>query len=67
MSKWHAIIDGRNCPGTDDVVVGYWICGSETYAELCYYDWTAKEWYSASPSTRGDPVTEPDYWTELPK
>lgn len=64
--KWHIIIDGDNVPKTENVVVGVWICGSETYAELCFYDNDCKEWYSANPGTKGDAVNEPDYWIELP-
>ena len=53
-------------PDNKDTVVGVWVCGTETYAELCYHDPDTKEWFSVNPSTRDDAVIEPDYWIECP-
>ena len=64
--RWHIVIDGDNCPKTDDVVVGVWVSVSETWGELCYYVKETKEWISANPNTRGDALIAPDYWIEFP-
>lgn len=64
--RWHIVIDGDNCPKTDDVVVGVWISVSDTQAELCYYKKDTKEWFSANPDTRDDALIDPDYWIEFP-
>ena len=63
---WHIVINGNNVPEGKEVVVGVWTCGTEIYAELCYYDEGGDEWFSANPSTKGDAVNEPDYWIEFP-
>ena len=63
---WHIVINGDNVPENKDTVVGMWVCGTETYAELCYYDPDTKEWFSVNPGTRDDAVVEPDYWIECP-
>ena len=63
---WHIIIDGSNCPETNEVVVGVWACATETSAELCYYEKETDEWFSANPGTKGDALIEPDYWIEFP-
>ena len=63
---WHIVINGDNVPESKEVVVGVWVCGAETYSELCYYDKDTKEWFSANPETREFAVNEPDYWIEFP-
>lgn len=63
---WHLIIDKNSERPKDDVVVGYYISGSYEFAILCYYDQKTKQWFSASPDTRGDELNEPDYWIEKP-
>lgn len=63
---WHIVTNGDNCPADESVVVGVWIQGTETTAELCYYWKETKEWFSANPNTKGDPLIEPDYWIEYP-
>lgn len=63
---WHIIINGSNCPETNDVVVGVWTCTTETTAELCYYEKETDEWFSANPGTKGDALCEPDYLIEFP-
>ena len=47
-------------------MVGVWISGSEPYAELCRYIPDSDEWISMNADTKGDPVSEPDYWMEFP-
>lgn len=66
IRHWHIILAGDGCPDTNDTVVGVWISGSETYAELCKYNPDSKEWISMNPDTKGDAVREPDYWIEYP-
>ena len=63
---WNIIINGENCPPDDNIVVAVWVQGSETEAELAYYEKEPKEWYSANPGSKGDPMIEPDYWIEFP-
>ena len=63
---WHIVIDGDNCPPDEKVVVGVWCFGSETYAELCFYQKETKEWFSANPDRKGDALIAPDYWIEFP-
>lgn len=63
---WHIVIDGGGCPENSETVVGVWISGTETMAELCKYDPEEGEWYSMNPDTKGDPVSDPDYWMEFP-
>ena len=63
---WHIILNGDGCPETSETVVGVWISGSESYAELCRYIPDSDEWISMNPDTRGDAVREPDYWIEFP-
>jgi hypothetical protein len=63
---WHIILNGNGCPETSETVVGVWISGSEPYAELCRYIPDSDEWISMNADTKGDPVSEPDYWMEFP-
>lgn len=63
---WHIVINGDNCPNNEQVVVGMFISGTETIAELCYYQKETREWFSANPGTKGDAIIEPDYWIETP-
>ena len=63
---WHLVIDGDNVPETSETVVGVWISTSEPMAELCQYDPESNEWTSMNPDTKGDPISEPDYWMEFP-
>lgn len=63
---WHIILNGRGCPDHNDTVVGVWIIGDEPFAELCKYDPESEEWISMNPDTKGDAVTDPDYWIEFP-
>ncbi len=67
MSAWHVVVDKNRGPKSSEVVVGVWISGSETSAELCYFDPDTREWFSANPGTRDDPLLPPDYWTEFPQ
>lgn len=66
-SGWNVILDGKNCPVNDDTVVAVWVQGTETSAELAYYEEATKEWFSANPGTKGDPMIEPDYWIQFPE
>ena len=63
---WHIILNGNGCPETSETVVGVWISGSEPYAELCRYIPDSDEWISMNADTKGDHVSEPDYWMEFP-
>lgn len=62
--EWHMIIDGNgNKPAKDEIVVGYWMSGPESFACLCYYDEDTDEWTSTD---NGESISEPDYWIETP-
>ena len=63
---WHIVIDGDNAPKNSDTVVGVWIGIGEAMAELCKYEPETDEWTSMNPDTKGDPLSEPDYWIEMP-
>ncbi len=63
---WHIVLNGAGCPETSETVVGVWVSGTETYAELCKYDTESEEWISMNPDTKGDALTDPDYWIEFP-
>lgn len=50
-------------PLREQVVIGYWISGPESFACLCYYDGRTNEWFSTD---NGESLAQPDYWINTP-
>lgn len=61
---WHILLDEKGeRPLREQIVIGYWISGSEKFACLCYYDWRTNEWFSAD---NDESIKQPDYWINTP-
>ena len=63
-SKWHDA--DKLMPKSEQVVVGIWEGLTYISVDLCYYDKTTHEWFSASQDGTAYAISKPDYWIERP-
>ena len=67
-SPWHTVFNNSTYPKQDEIVVGFWISGSEPFETLCYYDAKYNQWFDCDTTDYGTGglIDPPDYWIERP-